>query len=523
MPGTMAFMKSGHRFYQLALVAAAVSGAAALTHELMWTRRLIDLMGATHEASARVVACFFLGLSLGSAFIAWRSDRVVRPWKAAALVELLVAAACLPVLFLPQLYVELWQQLGPTQLVSSRGELVKLGISAAVVLPPAFCMGMTIPLMVAGVARRDDRSPASGIWLYASNTGGGVLGMLVATQWWLWWLAVRGTIVVSIMLNLVAAAACLLLDRRTLIVTAQPKSELTSSRRREPTETTNADSREESTVAGARPWWGLTLAFVSGLGVLAMEVLCINLFSHVISTMNATAAVLAAFILVLFLSAMAFPKISPRYLSARQLVAPVMRLGAITICLVPVWFMIVTDNLQRTYDGFGYSLLFVTTVTISVMAAAGPAVFLAGLVFPLAIVHFADENRRTLRDWGTAIAVNGLGGALGATVAGHVLMGRFGLYQSFGVVGLMYATIPLVAAICDRSCRSWTMVCWSIATVVLVWGLSVTALSALPVVYQQESARVLAVEPGPDGVIAVIERDYEMPRGPRDLSFDGLG
>ena len=206
-------MRSSTPSYQMALTAAVISGTAALTHELLWTRRLVDLLGATHEASARVIACFFLGLSLGSACIAWTSPRVQRPWRAACIVELLVAVACLPVLFLPELYGQVWRQLGPAQLVGGPGKLWKLAISAAVVVPPAFGMGMTIPLMVAGVARAGHSPRARGIWLYAGNTAGGVLGILLATEWWLWSFGVRGSILLSLALNTTVAVLCFLLDR----------------------------------------------------------------------------------------------------------------------------------------------------------------------------------------------------------------------------------------------------------------------------------------------------------------------
>ncbi|REJ64819.1 MAG: hypothetical protein DWQ31_20250 [Planctomycetota bacterium] len=49
----------------VALSLAPISGAAALSHELLWTRPLVDLLGGTGEASARVLGCFFLGLGLG--------------------------------------------------------------------------------------------------------------------------------------------------------------------------------------------------------------------------------------------------------------------------------------------------------------------------------------------------------------------------------------------------------------------------------------------------------------------------
>ena len=46
-------------------VLAFLSGSVALAHELLWTRRLIDLLGATESVTGRVLGLFFLGLALG--------------------------------------------------------------------------------------------------------------------------------------------------------------------------------------------------------------------------------------------------------------------------------------------------------------------------------------------------------------------------------------------------------------------------------------------------------------------------
>lgn len=520
----MAPMRSGsNQYLQLAFAAAVVSGIAALTHELLWTRRLIDLLGATHEASARVVACFFLGLSLGSAVIAWFSGRVRYPWRAAALVELLIAAACLPVLFLPQLYAQFWQRLGPAGLVSSHGSIVKLGLSAAVVVPPAFGMGMTIPLMVAGICRTAVNPRAFSIWLYAGNTAGGVLGILAATQWWLWWFGVRGSILVSLLLNVLVAAICLVLNH----LDAEPSASVATGAAKSPSggPTGSQGNRNSSRVndTEADPRLGVALAFISGLGVLAAEVLCIGLFAHVVSTLNATACVLIAYVAILFFASLIFPLISPRYVSASQLVAPVAYLAAIAICLLPVFFMVVTNDLQRAYDGFGTSFKFVMAILTSVVVTTGPAVLASGLVFPLAVSHFPMDGHRVLRYWGLALAANGVGGALGAGLVSRIVVTRWGLYASFGVVALIYAFIPLAVAAYDRRRRSWLTLPIGVASVMMVWVLWTTVLPALPVVSDQESLRVLATDPGPDGVIAVVESSFALPGGPqvsRSLIWD---
>ena len=82
--------------YLLCLIIALASGAAALSHELLWTRRLVDILGATGEATSLVLGCFFLGLSLGAAAASRRVDGLSDPWKTLAIVELIIALLTIP-------------------------------------------------------------------------------------------------------------------------------------------------------------------------------------------------------------------------------------------------------------------------------------------------------------------------------------------------------------------------------------------------------------------------------------------
>ena len=77
-----------------------LSGAAALSHQLLWTQRVTDLLGSSVESSTRVFGCFFLGLSIRAGLIALYVARITRPWRAMAIAEIGVAILCLPVLWL---------------------------------------------------------------------------------------------------------------------------------------------------------------------------------------------------------------------------------------------------------------------------------------------------------------------------------------------------------------------------------------------------------------------------------------
>jgi spermidine synthase len=68
-----------------------VSGAAALGHQVIWTRRLVDLLGAGPDTFAKVIGTFFVGLALGGTLSALKPVKSRHAWRRVALAELSVA------------------------------------------------------------------------------------------------------------------------------------------------------------------------------------------------------------------------------------------------------------------------------------------------------------------------------------------------------------------------------------------------------------------------------------------------
>jgi spermidine synthase len=153
------------RPFRLGALIALGGGAAALAHELLWTRRLVDLLGASSEATARVLGCFFLGLALGGVFSTRLVRRARRPWRTMGLLEAGIAVLTLPALFLPRWTDWIWPSLGPERLIGWEGDLIKAGVSLAVVFPPAFFMGTTLPVLAVAVLGREGELGREGVWL----------------------------------------------------------------------------------------------------------------------------------------------------------------------------------------------------------------------------------------------------------------------------------------------------------------------------------------------------------------------
>jgi spermidine synthase len=504
-------------------LAVALSGTAALSHELLWTRRLVDLLGATHEASARVIACFFLGLSMGAAITPAILRRTERAWRLAAFVEIGIALLCLPLFFLPEMVTSFWEQLGPDQLGTARAQAMKLIVSAMFIVPPALLMGTTLPLMVAGLLQSGRRLRRDGIWQYALNTAGGVAGILLSTHLTMWLFGVRGAMLVAMGLNLATAGVCFALDtlRSGAMATSELGNETAGRAVKHATGQVEEDERgAKGNSGGESTEWKIlgppmTLAFFSGFGVLSFEVLCIHLFSHVVSNLNAITTVLAAFIFVLFLAAAAVPMFVPKRLPADRAIVMALAVASLFIALTPVLFMVLTDDMSTLYENASSVFAFVAWVTTTVIVAAGIAIFCAGLVFPMTIVAVDDEARSANSRWGLLLAVNGLGGAIGAEFANNVVMSSVGLNVGFGVVAVAYALAAFGVAVFAIKQPPIAITGLSAVALMVCLALTFLSLPSLPVVGNQETAQIVATIPGPDGVVAVVQRTLQLPIGPR--------
>jgi spermidine synthase len=75
---------------------AFLSGFVALGYEILWARRLSDLIGATALASSLVVGVFFVMLAAGAIALGPLATRTRSPWRLYAKLELGILLAIVP-------------------------------------------------------------------------------------------------------------------------------------------------------------------------------------------------------------------------------------------------------------------------------------------------------------------------------------------------------------------------------------------------------------------------------------------
>ena len=141
-------------FRALVWILFLLSGASALAYEVLWTRQLTLVAGASTPAVSAVLAVFMGGLALGAWLfgrIADRSGRLL-VWYAGLEMGIGLFALVQPSLLqgLGRAYVALLAHTGqgPLTLLLARASL-----SALLLLVPTTLMGGTLPILVRFVSR----------------------------------------------------------------------------------------------------------------------------------------------------------------------------------------------------------------------------------------------------------------------------------------------------------------------------------------------------------------------------------
>jgi spermidine synthase len=390
-----------------------VSGATALSAEVVLNKLLTYVFGSSHLATSTVLAAYMAGLSAGAWLFGRVSSRLARPVIAYAALELLVGAfyALLPILFGPfqRAAVGLASPLAgsPVLLTAAR-----FGLSFALVFVPTLMMGGTLPTLVSAF----ERGPAlrrSLPLLYATNTLGAAAGTLIASYAVIPRLGLDGTLFGCAALNVAVAVAAVIVAR---------------SRPAEGGEAAPVEHDPAAEDGGhLAPETVYVLAFAQGTLSFALEVV----WSHLIGTViGVTAYAFALMLFAILLGIGAGSLLVPRLVRGRApaaVFAGAMLLLALSVALsLRGWDRFGDTIIYRTYGlakegrfwgreavrlGFCLALLF-------------PAALAMGISLPALAASARGEGPNHGRWVGRVFASNTLGTITGSLLCGFVLLGR---------------------------------------------------------------------------------------------------
>ncbi len=191
-------------------VTIALSGATALGAEVVWTRLLGLLLGATVYTFSIILAVFLVGLGIGSGAGSLLL-RIVRPRHALGICQLLLVAAVAWTAWMLSASLPYWPV---NPLLSTNPWFtfqVDLARSIWATLPATLLWGASFPLALAAAAPSGSDADSARLvgGIYAANTGGAILGALLFSMVLVPWIGTQGSERTLILLS--AASALFLL------------------------------------------------------------------------------------------------------------------------------------------------------------------------------------------------------------------------------------------------------------------------------------------------------------------------
>lgn len=395
------------------------SGFSSLIYQVVWTRTLGLIFGATTFATATVLAIFMGGLALGSWVAGRYADRVKHPLVVYGILEGAIAVWALmtPMMFSAAVPFYKWVWLN-THASVIPFSLLRFACTALILLVPTACMGATLPILSKFIGRSLENIGNRIGTLYASNTLGAIAGAVFAGFMLLPSIGLASTTLVAATINFVLLVAVLILNQ------FQAK----------------ADSADALTTASVEPSANLgekrslsvtavMVAFgISGAIAMTYEVCWTRALLMVIgSSTYAFTLMLTAFLTGIFIGSIICAKLVDKtdkpmlWFAGLQLA-----LGLLTVVSllqfnqVPFWNLYINAHVHLEQDAVMF-LRFLLAGSVLV-----PTTVCLGGIFPVVVKVATTKIATVGKSVGSLYACNTVGAIAGAFLAGFVLIPLFG-------------------------------------------------------------------------------------------------
>ena len=390
----------------------AVSGFSGLIYESIWSHYLKLFLGHSAYAQTLVLAIFMGGMAIGALLCSRYSPRWKNLLVGYAVAEALIGISAL--LFhdaftaiINYAYQAIFPALGGYMGITA----FKWGLAALLILPQSILLGMTFPLMSAGIIRRYPQTPGSSIaMLYFSNSFGGALGVLVSGFILVDLVGLPGTIMLAGIINLLLAGVVWSLCRHDQLA---------------PIEAPKKDKKDALLIPL------LTVSLLTGAASFIYEISWIRMLSMVLgSSSHAFELMLSAFIFGLAFGGLWIRRHidrladSIRFLAWVQIAMGILAIS--TLLLYSNTFNLMqwmVNTLEKSDSGYFLFNLGSHAIALIIML---PATFCAGMTLPLITFTLL---RRGLGEMsiGAVYSSNTLGAIIGILFAVHIGLPLLGL------------------------------------------------------------------------------------------------
>lgn len=396
-----------------------VSGFAGLIYESIWSHYLKLYLGHAAYAQTLVLAIFMGGMAIG----AWIASLAGSRWKnllfVYALVEGIIGVLALVFHETYDAFLQLaYSSILPAIDSIAGVQAFKWTSAALLILPQSILLGMTFPLMTAGILRYAPHLKGRVIAaFYFANSIGASVGVLVSGFLLIDWFGLPGTIKTAGLLNILVAAAVMVLLRQLSLPSAAKELE--------------PEPAFEEFLSDKLISFYLLLALATGLASFIYELSWIRMLSLVLgSSTHAFEMMLSAFIFGLALGSFWLRKRIDRLRhEVRFLAYAQLLMGFFALMTLPLYnstfdiMQWIIRNVDKTDQGY---LLFNLSSHGLAMLVMLPTTFCAGLTLPL-ITHILIRAGYGERSIGRVYAFNTVGAIAGVLLTIHIFLPVLGL------------------------------------------------------------------------------------------------
>jgi len=504
----------------LVLLLYFISGALALVYQVVWSRMMMHVFGSTAIAVGTVLAAFMSGMAIGSWTIGKIADRNRNCLRLYAWLEIGIAlAALVSHILLDRIapaHLAIHDLVGVSTTVFT---FVRFLLAFLLVLAPTVLMGATLPVLTRYLVNRQTMVGIKLSTLYATNTFGAVLGVVVTGFFLIGKYGIHIPVYLAVIGNLLIGCIAWMASLR---ISDSPADSIPPAT--EPADDLTCEDRALGSGVFRIILFGLG---ISGLTSFAYEiywtrslVFIMGNSTYALTTMLSsflTGIALGGYLIRFFLNriqdrAVVFGWIQVFLGIFSALALPL--LFAISDAQSLNQFLIKTSNqiFPLIFSGFGVAFLVMLV----------PAI-LIGATFPLVGQIAVKDVRKTGSSVGKIYAINTLGNVLGALLPGFVLLNWLGIQKGILVMAALNLTLGFLILFLRLTGPSQHRIWRLVLPVLLVF--SVVIMSRTPTHFQfpsdgeRDYYQTLFYREGPSATTKV----YLNPKtNEKHMSVDGI-
>lgn len=429
MNSKLSLRSSAHATQVALAVILLLSGFCSLVYQTVWLREFRLVFGGAAPAAAAVVAVFMAGLGFGGKFFGGWVEKVGRPFRFYARLEIGIALAAMASPVMLGLARTLYLKTGGTAGMGlGAATCLQLLMTALVLGLPCFLMGGTLPAAMKFAQREDDPRRSITAFFYGINIAGAVSGALLSTFWLLPSVGNRSTLIIAVLANLFIALVAGVISMRE---------------EKEPREIATAvEIQEEIITAKAPTPFVLAAAFMSGFTFFVVELVWYRMSTPLLGGSVygfglVLCVVLAGMGLGGLLYSMILKKAEPS-IAGFTLVSALQAFAVLLPWALGDRIAHLALVMNNSLRALGLVEMAAGWAVVMGLLAFLPSL-LSGIQFPLLVSLLGRGNVGVGRQLGRAYLWNTFGSISGSLLGGFVLVPLIGLVNCWLVIGLIIA------------------------------------------------------------------------------------